>query len=48
MREHVQGLLFDQDQRKKHAGLDIAADQIRERFGNSALRRGTSLPQKED
>jgi DNA polymerase-4 len=48
MREHVQGLLFDQDQRKKHAGLDMAADQIRERFGSSALRRGTSLPQKEE
>jgi DNA polymerase-4 len=47
-REHVQGLLFDQDQRKKHAGLDMAADQIRERFGSSALRRGTFLPQKEE
>jgi DNA polymerase-4 len=44
----VQGLLFDQDQRQKQAGLDTAADQIRERFGSSALRRGTSLPQKEE
>jgi DNA polymerase-4 len=47
-REHVQGHLFDQDQRKKHTGLDMAADQIRERFGSSALRRGTSLPQKQE
>lgn len=40
----VQGLLFDQDERKKQAGLDTAADQIRQRFGQSALRRAASLP----
>ena len=28
----VQGLLFDQDERKRQAGLDVAADQIRERL----------------
>lgn len=39
-----QGLLFDQEERQRHAGLDAAADQIRERFGASALRRATSLP----
>ncbi len=42
----VQGLLFDQDERKKQIGLDLAADQIRERFGSSALRRATSLSQE--
>jgi DNA polymerase-4 len=40
----VQGLLFDQDERKKQAGLDVATDRIRERFGSSALRRAASLP----
>ena len=39
-----QGLLFDQDERQKQAGLDAATDQIRERFGSSALRRAASLP----
>ena len=39
-----QGLLFDQDQRKRQSGLDAARDQIRERFGSSALRRAASLP----
>jgi len=40
----VQGQLFDQEQRQKQAGLDAMADQIRERFGSSALRRAASLP----
>ena len=44
----VQGLLFDQDERKKQAGLDVAADQIRERFGSSALRRAAALPHRGD
>ena len=39
-----QGLLFDQDERQRQADLDTATDQIRERFGSSALRRATSLP----
>ena len=39
----VQGLLFEQDQRKKQAGVDAVSDQIRERFGSSALRRAAFL-----
>jgi DNA polymerase-4 len=39
-----QGLLFDQDERKKQMGLDATTDQIRERFGSSALRRAASIP----
>ena len=39
-----QGLLFDQDERRKQSGLDAIRDQIRERFGSSALRRAASLP----
>jgi DNA polymerase-4 len=42
-----QGLLFDREDRQKQSGVDAVADQIRERFGASALRRGSSLdPQK--
>ena len=44
----VQGLLFDQDERQKQAGLDVATDQIRERFGSSALRRAASLTNRKD
>lgn len=46
----VQGFLFDQEQRKKQAGLDAVSDQIRERFGSSALRRAASFsrPQEAD
>ncbi len=44
----VQGLLFDQDQRKKQADVDAVTDQIRERFGSSALRRAASLPHHKD
>jgi DNA polymerase-4 len=39
-----QGLLFDEEDRQKQAGLDAVADQIRERFGSSALTRAPSLP----
>lgn len=35
----VQGILFDQDERRKRAGLDVATDHIREKFGLQALRR---------
>jgi DNA polymerase IV len=42
----VQGLLFDQDERKKQAGLDVATDHIREKFGTGALRRAASLPNR--
>ena len=44
----VQGFLFDQEQRQRQAGLDAVTDQIRERFGSSALRRAASLPHPED
>jgi len=39
-----QGLLFDQEERKRQADLDAVTDHIRERFGTSALLRGASLP----
>jgi DNA polymerase IV len=39
-----QGLLFDQDERRKQSDMDATRDQIRERFGSSALRRAASLP----
>lgn len=42
----IQGLLFDQDQRKKQAGLDVATDQIREKFGSAALRRAAAMPRQ--
>ena len=41
-----QGLLFDEETRQKQAGVDAVADQIRERFGTAALRRGTSLSKR--
>ena len=41
-----QGLLFDQENRQKQAGLDAVADEIRERFGCAALRRAASLRQQ--
>lgn len=44
----TQGLLFDQDERKKQADLDAATDQIHERFGAGALRRATGLSHVEN
>jgi DNA polymerase-4 len=44
----VQRQLFDQDERQKQAGLDVAADQIRERFGVGALKRAASLPSQKE
>jgi DNA polymerase-4 len=44
----TQGLLFDQNERQKQVDLDLATDQIRERFGSSALRRAASLPYRND
>jgi DNA polymerase-4 len=44
----VQRQLFDQDERKKQAGLDVAADQIREKFGSGALRRAAAISQQRD
>ena len=39
----VQGMLFDGEQREKQSQADAVADQIKERFGTRALRRGSSL-----
>jgi DNA polymerase-4 len=38
-----QGLLFDADERQKQRQLDAVADRIHERFGKSALARGSGL-----
>jgi DNA polymerase-4 len=39
----VQGMLFDQEERQKQSRVDTVADQIKERFGRTALRRGSGL-----
>ncbi len=39
----VQGMLFDGEERQKQSMVDLVADQIKERFGTEALRRGSSL-----
>jgi DNA polymerase-4 len=39
----VQGLLFDQETREKHAQLDQVKDEAKERFGTGAIQRGNSL-----
>ena len=44
----VQGLLFEQKQIEKLRRVDKAADRIRERFGDGALRRGWSKPESEE
>lgn len=38
-----QGLLFDQKEQQKHRQLDSVVDQIKERFGGAAVRRGSGL-----
>jgi DNA polymerase-4 len=43
----VQGLLFDQEDRKRQSRLDTVADQLKYRFGTEALRRGSSLERGE-
>jgi DNA polymerase IV len=43
----VQGLLFDQEERQKQARLDTVTDQLKDRFGTEALRRGSSLERGE-
>ena len=40
----VQGMFFDWEEREKQARLDTVADQLKDRFGTEALRRGSSLP----
>ena len=44
----VQGDLFDEDQRERHAALDRTVDTIREQFGSSAIRRANRLEQTQD
>ena len=39
----MQQLLFDTEQRKKRSRLDSATDEIRDRFGNSAVERGLTM-----
>ena len=39
----VQQMLFDQEDRQKQSRADAVADQIKERFGPGALRRGSGL-----
>ena len=39
----AQGMLFDQEDRQKQRQVDAVADEIKERFGTGALRRGSSL-----
>jgi DNA polymerase-4 len=43
----VQHMLFDQEERQKQARLDTVADQLKDRFGTEALRRGSSLDRGE-
>ena len=43
----VQGLLFDQEERQKQTRLDSVVDQLKDRFGTEALRRGSSLERGE-
>lgn len=40
-------MLFDGEQREKQSRVDAAADEIKERFGAGALRRGSSLERGE-
>jgi DNA polymerase-4 len=42
----VQGMLFDRGERAKQSRMDAVADQIKERFGPGALRRGSRLGRK--
>ncbi len=42
----AQGQLFDEEERRRQRQLDQVADQVKDRFGTSALRRGTSLQRR--
>lgn len=46
-RQLSQRLLFDQEQRQKQARLDVVTDWAKERFGVSAIRRGSGLERGE-
>ena len=39
----VQGMLFDGEQREKQSRMDAVADQVKEKFGFGAIRRGSHL-----
>jgi DNA polymerase IV len=39
----VQGMLFDREERERHARLDAVRDEVKDRFGTGAIRRGSSL-----
>ena len=39
----VQGMLFDGEEREKQSRVDEVADQVKERFGAGAIRRGSGL-----
>jgi hypothetical protein len=39
----IRGMLFNHKGRLKQARLDTVADQLKDRFGIEALRRGSSL-----
>ena len=39
----VQGMLFDAEEREKQSRVDAVADQIKAKFGQSSLRRGSSF-----
>jgi DNA polymerase-4 len=41
--EQVQGSLFADEDRERQSRLDETADRLKERFGASALQRGSSL-----
>ena len=41
--DQVQGMLFDGEEREKQSRVDTVADEIKERFGTGAIRRGSSL-----
>jgi len=40
---HQQQMLFDQEQDQRTKQIDSAADAIRDRFGNAAMKRGSTL-----
>jgi hypothetical protein len=39
----IQGMLFGQEERQKQGWLDAVADEIKDRFGAGAIRRGSGL-----
>jgi DNA polymerase-4 len=41
--QQSQGHLFDEDERRRHEQLDRVTDEAKDRFGKSALTRGTTL-----